>query len=145
DPQNQWLPEVAQMERLVTPRTRLLLINSPGNPTGAVFSGRLMADLLDFARRHDLYLLTDECYDEMVFEGKHVSPASMLTADEFNSGRVISIYTFSKTYAMTGWRIGYIVTGMPLMTTIIDVLNGSTTSISTLIQKAAAAALTGPQ
>jgi len=145
DPQNQWLPEVAQLERLVTPRTRLLLINSPGNPTGAVFPGRLMADLLDFAGRHDLYLLSDECYDEMVFEGKHVSPASMLTADEFNSGRVISIYTFSKTYAMTGWRIGYIVTGMPLMKTIIDVLNASSTNISTLIQRAAAAALTGPQ
>ncbi len=145
DPQNQWLPEVAQLERLVTPRTRLLLINSPGNPTGAVFPGRLMADLLDFAGRHDLYLLSDECYDEMVFEGKHVSPASMLTADEFNSGRVISIYTFSKTYAMTGWRIGYIVTGTPLMKTIIDVLNASSTNISTLIQRAAAAALTGPQ
>ncbi|MFL5656842.1 MAG: pyridoxal phosphate-dependent aminotransferase [Ktedonobacteraceae bacterium] len=145
DPQNQWLPEVAQLERLVTPRTRLLLINSPGNPTGAVFPGQLMADLLDFARRHDLYLLSDECYDEMIFEGKHVSPASMLTADEFNSGRVISIYTFSKTYAMTGWRIGYIVTGTPLMKTIIDVLNASSTNISTLIQRAAAAALTGPQ
>jgi aspartate aminotransferase/aminotransferase len=145
DPQNQWLPEVAHLERLVTPRTRLLLINSPGNPTGAVFPGQLMADLLDFARRHDLYLLSDECYDEMVFEGKHDSPASMLTADEFNSGRVISIYTFSKTYAMTGWRIGYIVTGMPLMKTIIDVLNANTTSISTLVQSAAAAALTGPQ
>ena len=145
DPQNQWLPEVAQLERLVTPRTRLLLINSPGNPTGAVFPGRLMADLLDFAGRHDLYLLSDECYDEMIFEGKHVSPASMLTADEFNSGRVISIYTFSKTYAMTGWRIGYIVTGMPLMKTIIDVLNASSTNISTLVQRAAAAALTGPQ
>ena len=145
DPQNQWLPEVAQLERLVTPRTRLLLINSPGNPTGAVFPEQLMADLLDFARHHDLYLLSDECYDEMVFEGKHVSPASMLTADEFNSGRVISIYTFSKTYAMTGWRIGYIVTGMSLMKTIIDVLNASSTNISTLIQRAAAAALTGPQ
>ena len=145
DPQNQWLPEVAQLERLVTPHTRLLLINSPGNPTGAVFPGQLMADLLDFARRHDLYLLSDECYDEMIFEGKHVSPASMLTADEFNSGRVISIYTFSKTYAMTGWRIGYIVTGTPLMKTIIDVLNASSTNISALVQRAAAAALTGPQ
>ena len=145
DPQNQWLPEVAQLERLVTPRTRLLLINSPGNPTGAVFPEQLMAELLDFARRHDLYLLADECYDEMVFEGKHISPASMLTHSEFNSGRVIGIYTFSKTYAMTGWRIGYIVTGTPLMKTIIDVLNASSTNISTLVQRAAAAALTGPQ
>jgi aspartate aminotransferase/aminotransferase len=129
DPQNEWLPEIAQLERLVTPRTRLLLINSPGNPTGAVFPAQLMADLLDFANRHDLYLLSDECYDEIVFEGKHVSPATMLTREEFNSGRVICIYTFSKSYAMTGWRIGYVVTGTPLMKTIIDVLNASYTNI----------------
>src|SRR5712692_4826883 len=145
DPQNEWLPEIAGLERLVTPRTRLLLINSPGNPTGAVFPAQLMADLLDFANRHDLYLLSDECYDEIVFEGKHVSPATMLTRDEFNSGRVICIYTFSKSYAMTGWRIGYVVTGTPLMKTIIDVLNASYTNISTLVQRSAAAALTGPQ
>src|SRR6266705_854352 len=145
DPQNAWLPDIAQLERLVTPRTRLLLINSPGNPTGAVFPAQLMADLLDFANRHDLYLLSDECYDEIVFEGKHVSPATMLTREEFNSGRVICIYTFSKSYAMTGWRIGYVVTGTPLMKTIIDVLNASNTNISALVQRAAEAALTGPQ
>src|SRR5947209_307214 len=145
NPHNQWLPEIARLERLVTPRTRLLLINSPGNPTGAVFPAQLMADLLDFANRHDLYLLSDECYDEIVFEGKHISPATMLTRDEFNSGRVICIYTFSKSYAMTGWRIGYVVTGTPLLKTIIDVLNASTTNISIMVQRAAAAALTGPQ
>lgn len=145
DPQNAWLPDVAQLERLVTPRTRLLLINSPGNPTGAVFPEHLMADLLDFARRHDLYLLSDEAYDEIVFEGKHVSPATLLTRDEFNTGRVICVYTFSKTYAMTGWRIGYVVAGTQLMKTITDVLNASYTNVSILMQRAAAAALTGPQ
>src|SRR5205085_9960629 len=145
DPQNGWLPDVAHLERLVTSRTRLLLINSPGNPTGAVYPAQLVEDLLDFARRHDLYLLSDECYDEIVFEGKHVSPATLLTRDEFDAGRVICIYTFSKTYAMTGWRIGYLATGTQLMKTIIDVLNASTTNISTLVQRAAAAALTGPQ
>ena len=145
DPQNEWLPDMAKMERLVTPRTSLLIINSPGNPTGAVFPAQLVAELLEFARRHDLYLLSDECYDELVFEGKHVSPATMLSRDEFDDGRVISVYTFSKTYAMTGWRIGYLATGRQLMKTIVDVLNASYTNISTPIQRAAAAALTGPQ
>ena len=145
DPHNQWLPEIARLERLVTPRTRLLLINSPGNPTGAVFPAQLMADLLDFANRHDLYLLSDECYDEIVFEGQHISPATMLTREELNSGRVICVYTFSKSYAMTGWRIGYVVTGTSLMKTMIDVLNASNTNVSTLVQRAAEAALTGPQ
>lgn len=145
DPQNDWYPDIVELERRVTSRTRVLIINSPANPTGAVFPSRLVADLLDFTHRHDLYLLSDECYDEIIFEGKHVSPATMLTHKEFESGRFIGVYTFSKSYAMTGWRIGYVVTGTQLMKTIIDVLNASNTNISTLIQRAAAAALTGPQ
>jgi aspartate aminotransferase/aminotransferase len=145
DPRTGWLPDIAQLGQLVTPRTRLLLINSPGNPTGAVFSPQLVAELLDFARRHDLYLLSDECYDEIVFEGWHTSPASLLSYDEFNEGRVICVYSFSKSYAMTGWRIGYVVTGEELLKTITHVLDGSHTNISTAIQRAAEAALIGPQ
>lgn len=145
DPQNEWLPEVEHLEGLVTPRTRLMIINSPGNPTGAVLPASYVAELVAFAQRHDLYLLADECYDELVFEGQHVSPATMLSRDEFDSGRVICVYTFSKTYAMTGWRIGYVVAGTQLMKTITDVLNASTTNVSTLVQRAAAAALTGSQ
>lgn len=145
DPLNHWLPDMIRLERLVTPRTRLLVINSPGNPTGAVFPAQLVEDLLEFARRHDIYLLSDECYDEILFEGIHVSPAALLTHDEFNSGRVICIYSFSKTYAMTGWRIGYVVTGTQLLKTISYVLDASYTNISKMIQRAAAAALTGPQ
>ncbi len=140
-----WLPDIAQLERLVTPRTRMLVINSPGNPTGAVFPASLVADLLDFARRHDLYLLSDECYDEIVFEGRHVSPASFLTQDEFTEGRVICVYTFSKSYAMTGWRIGYVTTGAELLKSIVYVLDAGMTNVSTAIQRAAAAALSGPQ
>jgi len=105
----------------------------------------LVEDLLDFARRNDLYLLSDECYDEILFEGIHVSPGALLSHDEFNLGRVICVYTFSKTYAMTGWRIGYLVTGTQLLKTITYVLDASYTNISTVIQRAAAAALTGPQ
>ncbi len=95
--------------------------------------------------RHDLYLLSDECYDEILFEGIHVSPGALLTHDEFNQGQVMCIYTFSKTYAMTGWRIGYVVTGTQLLKTITYVLDAGYTNISTIIQRAAAAALTGPQ
>src|SRR6266566_5706684 len=145
DPHNEWYPDITHLERLVTPRTRLMIINSPANPTGAVFPAQLVSDLLDFARRHDLYLLSDECYDEILFEGIHVSPGALLTHDEFNQGQVMCIYTFSKTYAMTGWRIGYVVTGTQLLKTITYVLDAGYTNISTIIQRAAAAALTGPQ
>jgi aspartate aminotransferase len=145
DARTGWLPSIAQLERLVTPRTRLLLINSPGNPTGAVFPPQLVTELLDFARRHDLTLLSDECYDEIVFEGRHTSPASLLSYDEFNQGRAICVYSFSKSYAMTGWRIGYVATGAELLKSITFVLDGMHTNISTAIQRAAAAALMGPQ
>jgi aspartate aminotransferase len=145
DPKNEWLPDVTQLEKLVTSRTRLLIVNTPNNPTGAVYPPQLMHDLLNFARRHDLYLLSDECYDELIFEGGHVSPATMLSREEFESGRCICIYSFSKTYAMTGWRLGYIVAGTELIKTITNVLNSSYTNVSTIQQRAGAAALTGSQ
>lgn len=145
DPQGEWLPDVKQLEKLVTSRTRVLMINTPGNPTGAVFPRQVISDLLAFAQRHDLYLLSDECYDEILFEGEHISPATMLSHAELEAGRFIGVYTFSKTYAMTGWRIGYVVAGIQLIKTITDVLNANLTSISTATQRAAAAALTGPQ
>lgn len=145
DPASGWLPDVTRMGELVTPRTRMLIINSPANPTGAVFPRELAAQLLNFALRHDLYLLSDECYDEMIFEGEHVSPASLLTREEFEHGHVICVYTFSKTYAMTGWRIGYVVAGAELLKTISYVIDASYTNVGLLSQRAAAAALTGPQ
>lgn len=145
DPDNDWLPDLDRLEEQVTPRTRMLLINTPGNPTGAVFPRPVIVSLLDFAHRHDLYLLSDECYDQLIFEGEHLSPACLLSRQEFEDGRFIGIYTFSKTYAMTGWRIGYVVAGTQLNKTIVDVLNANLTNISTPIQRAAQAALTGPQ
>ena len=144
DPHNEWLPDLARLEQLVTPQTRMIIINTPSNPTGAVFPADVVQQLLDFARRHDLYLLSDECYDQLVFEGEHVSPARLLSPAAFEEGNIIAVYSFSKTYAMTGWRIGYIVTSAKLTKTIVDVLNAGYTNISTPIQRAAAAALTGP-
>ncbi|QBD80254.1 pyridoxal phosphate-dependent aminotransferase [Ktedonosporobacter rubrisoli] len=145
DPQSEWLPDIARLEKLVTPRTRLLMINTPGNPTGAIFPREIVSALLDFARRHDLYLISDECYDEIIFEGEHVSPATLLTRSELEDGRFIGIYTFSKSYAMTGWRVGYVVASKALTKTITDVLCANHSNISIIVQRAAAAALTGPQ
>jgi aspartate aminotransferase len=135
-----FLPDLEQLETLVTPRTRALVINSPGNPTGAVFPRPVIEALADFSVRHDLWLISDECYDQIVFEGEHVSPASFL-----DDGRVISVYTFSKTYAMTGWRLGYAVGEAKLIDTVTKVLESNTSGPSTIAQKAAEAALDGPQ
>jgi aspartate aminotransferase len=145
DPQNEWLSHVSHLEKLVTSRTRLLIVNTPNNPTGAVFPPQLMHDLLHFALRHNLYLLSDECYDELIFEGRHVSPASMLSREEFESESCICIYYFSKTYAMTGWRLGYLVVSRQLIKTIVNVLNANYTNVIAIQQHAGAAALTGLQ
>src|SRR5207302_9332162 len=138
--EHDYLPDLERLESLVTPRTRVLLINSPANPTGAVFPRGVIEALAEVAVRHDLWLLSDECYDQILFEGEHVGPASFL-----DDGRVITVYTFSKTYAMTGWRPGYAVGDAGLIATVAKVLESNTSGPSTIAQKAAEAALDGPQ
>jgi aspartate aminotransferase len=139
-PANQFLPEPAEVEKLVTPRTKLMIVNSPSNPTGAVFPRALLEELVDVAVRHNLYFLSDECYDQVILDGEHVSPASFCT-----DGRVISAYTFSKTYAMTGWRVGYVVANDKISDSITKILESNSSCIPTVCQKAAEAALDGPR
>ena len=139
-PENQFLPEPAEIEKLITPRTKLMIVNSPCNPTGALFPRRLLEQLVDVAVKHNLYLLSDECYDQVILDGEHVSPASFCT-----DGRVISAFTFSKTYAMTGWRVGYVVANPEISDSITKVLESNSSCLPTICQKAAEAALDGPR
>jgi aspartate aminotransferase len=122
------------------PRAKVLLINSPANPTGSVWRRETIERVLDIARRHDLYLLSDEVYEEIVFEGEHVSPA---TLDE--DGRVITVFSASKTYAMTGWRLGYLVASPGLADLIAKVQEPVVSCATAVSQKAFEAALLGPQ
>ncbi|MBI4493986.1 MAG: aminotransferase class I/II-fold pyridoxal phosphate-dependent enzyme [Chloroflexi bacterium] len=136
----EYLPDLAELRRLVTPRTKVLLINTPGNPTGAVFPGEMVQALVEFAAEHDLYLISDEVYEEFVFEGEHV-PAATFDRD----GRVITVFGFSKTYAMTGWRLGYVVASPQIAPLLARVAEPLVSCPSSLSQKAAEAALQGPQ
>jgi aspartate aminotransferase/aminotransferase len=140
EPRHGFLPDLERLQALVTPRTKAILINSPANPTGAVFPRSMLEALAEFAVRHDLWLISDECYDQVVLEGEHVGPAAFL-----RDGRVITIYTFSKTYAMTGWRLGYAVGSQELIDSVTKVLESNTSGVNTITQKAAEAALDGPQ
>jgi aspartate aminotransferase/aminotransferase len=133
-------PDPVELESLITPRTKLLIINSPCNPTGAVFSRQVVEDIVQLCQKNDLYLLSDECYDEIVFEGEHISPASL-----WHDGHVISTFTFSKTYAMTGYRVGYVVTNDQLADSINKILEATMSCATSFAQKAAEAALTGPR
>ncbi len=139
-PEDQFLPDPAAIERQITPRTKLLIVNSPCNPTGAVFPRALLEKLVELAVKHNLYLLSDECYDEVILDGEHISPASFCT-----DGRVISAFTFSKTYAMTGWRVGYVVASDEISDSITKVLESNSSCLPAVCQKAAEAALDGPR
>lgn len=135
-----FLPDLDELERLVSPRTKVLLINSPSNPTGAVFDRRVIEGLVAFAQRYHLYLVADEVYEEIIFNGTHVSPWAL--ADE---GRVVSLFSFSKTYAMTGWRLGYLVASDAVMAHCIKVQEGYVACASTIAQRAGEVAISGPQ
>lgn len=138
-------PDVEGARRAVTPRTRAILINSPSNPTGAVIPESTLRGLYDVARERDLWIVSDEAYEDIVFDAKHVSPASFERDIPERERRVFSLYTFSKSYAMTGFRLGYII-APTLETALIlrktqEPLVGSTAS---MIQWGGMAALADP-
>ena len=137
---NGFLPDIDAIHRLITDRTKVLILNSPSNPTGAVFPQEIQQGFFEVARDYDLYLLSDETYDQLVFDDEHVSPAIF-----DNEGRVLSIFSFSKVYAMTGWRVGYVVAPKELSRLITEIQEPYVSCPSAISQKAAEAALKGPQ
>ena len=136
---NGFIPDPALIEPHITDRTQAILLNSPANPTGACTPRRAWEELLELARSHDLWVLSDEVYDEIWFDEPTAS-AGPLDRDE----RVVSFFSFSKTYAMTGWRVGYMVTPPGLTESVITAQEPITSCVNAPAQKAAVAALTGP-
>ncbi len=134
-----FVPRVEDLEARVSARTKMLVLNSPANPTGAVFPPERAAALVEFARRHRLYVLADEVYEELVYEGRHISPA------RWDPERVIGVHSLSKTYAMTGWRVGFVIAGEDISRVIAKIQEPLVSCVSAVAQKAAEAALDGPQ
>jgi aspartate aminotransferase len=142
-PENGYAPDPTEVRAAITPRTRLLIINSPNNPTGAVYPGALLEELARIAVERDVIVLSDEVYEKIVFDGaRHVSIASL------NAGiaaRTITVNSVSKTHAMTGWRIGYAVLPGDLAERVSAIQSVSTSAPSAISQRAALAAFTGDQ
>lgn len=136
-----FLPRLEDLERLVTPRTRAILVNTPSNPLGTVVPRELVDTLLEFARRRELWYISDEVYDEIVFDDAFVSAGAVADA----SDRLVSIYSFSKVYAMTGWRVGYLVAPPDLAKLLTGMQEPIVSCVNTPAQLAALAAVTGPQ
>lgn len=138
--ENGLVPNAAEIEPLITDRTKAIIHNSPGNPTGAITPRSSLEELLELARQHDLWVLTDEVYDEMWFDEP---PVAMGPLDQ--DGRVVSFFSMSKTYAMTGWRVGYLVAPEGIGEVIIKAQEPITSCVNAPAQMAALAAITGPQ
>jgi aspartate aminotransferase len=141
-PANDFLPDFDELEALITDRTRVMFSNSPSNPTGRVYDDVVTQSIVAFANQHDLWLISDEVYDELVLDDAVThTPAAWFDTDD----RVISVFSFSKVYAMTGWRVGYAVARGDIPQLMRNTQEPQVSCPSTISQKAAEAALSGPR
>ena len=137
-----YLPDPDRIASLVTPRTKALFLNTPNNPTGAVLPPERIEAILSVTSERGVWVISDEVYDQLILDDglPYLSPGSVDT-----SMPIISVYSFSKVYSMTGWRVGYVV-APPALAQILRTLQEPQVSCpSTISQKAAEAALTGPR
>jgi aspartate aminotransferase len=140
--ENQGFRVTAEMiERLVTPRTKLIILNSPSNPSGAVMSPEDMTEVVRLAHERGIWVISDECYVYLNYTGKLFSVGALR---DFREHMVI-VGSLSKTYAMTGWRLGYALAPAPVVSAMQKLQSQSTSNPASMVQKAAVAALTGSQ
>ena len=139
--ENGFQPDLSEIKAAITPRTKALVINTPANPSGAVFDSDLVQQIAELKREHDLWLISDEVYSDFVFEGRHVSPASYMDVDE----KCVVVSSLSKSHRMAGWRVGWAI-GPKLLCEVFERFAlCSMYGMPMFTQDAATVALTGPQ
>lgn len=136
--ENDWVIDPADILKAITPKTKMIVVNSPCNPTGAVYPQEVLEKIAQYAIEHDLIVVSDEIYEEIIYESDHFSIGSI----DGMEARTITINGYSKAYAMTGWRIGYVVSSAALTTSMLKVHQYYVTCISTFSQFGANAAYT---
>jgi len=137
-PENNFLPTLEAWQASITPKTKALVINTPCNPTGSVASRDYLQALVNLAITHDLFIISDEVYDNLLYGVEHVSTASIEGAKE----RTLLLNSMSKTYAMTGWRIGYLCAPVAIINNALKASQHSITNVAEFTQRAAIVALT---
>jgi aspartate aminotransferase/aminotransferase len=137
--ENGWLPRTVDLEALVTPRTKVLILNNPSNPCGVVWPRATVQAVMEWAKGHDLWVITDEIYEDLIYDGDFIPAAP------FDRERTVAVGGCSKTYAMTGWRIGWGIAPRDLVALAAKVQEALVSCPSDISQAAAVAALTGPQ
>ena len=138
---NQYEPNFDDLQSKITANTKGIIINSPSNPTGGVWSDKAIIKTLEIANRHDLWVFSDECYEQLVYNGDFKSIASFTD----NQDKLLTFQSCSKTYAMTGWRIGYTAGNKHVIKAMSKLQGQSTSCPNSIAQYAAIEALSGPQ
>jgi aspartate aminotransferase len=138
-------PRINEIEEAVSSYTKAIIVNSPNNPSGVIYDEALIASLVDFCERRNIYLIMDDIYHKLVFDGKQVPPAYRYTGQDIETTRIVVINGVSKLYGMTGFRIGWAIANRRLVEVMTNVQAQTTSSPSMISQAAAESALTGVQ
>jgi len=141
DPNNQFEPNFNELFSKINSKTKGMIINSPSNPTGGVWSSDAIDKILEISKKNNLIVISDECYEKLVFNGQYISAEKL---NNYNT-EVVTCMSLSKTYAMTGWRIGYTVGNQNIIRAMSKLQGQATSCANSIGQKAAIAALTGDQ
>ena len=139
---NRFKVDPADIQAAISDKTKLMIINTPSNPTGAIFDEEILRAIADMAIEHDIWVLSDEPYEHILFDGRrHVSIGALDGMAE----RTISAFTLSKSYAMTGWRVGYTVAPKAVIDEMEKLMEHMVSGVTAVAQRAALAAITAPQ
>lgn len=134
--------DVCELEKMINPKTKAIILNSPSNPTGSIFSTKTLRQIGKLLSNHNCYGISDDIYERIRFDGK--KPVNLLSLNPKLKEKVFILNGVSKTYAMTGWRIGYLAGPGDIISAITNIQSQSTSNPTSIAQKAAVAALNGP-
>jgi aspartate aminotransferase len=138
-------PRFEDIERAITSYTRAIVVNSPNNPSGAIYPAALIEKLVDFCERRTICLVCDDIYQKLVFNGKEAAPAYRFTKKDIEDSSVVVVNGVAKIYGMTGFRVGWVIAPRPLINVMMNVTAQTTSGVSPISQAAAEGALNGLQ
>jgi aspartate aminotransferase len=140
-----FVPSFEEIERVVGQYTKAIIVNSPNNPSGMIYPEELISKIVDLCENKGIYMICDDIYHKLVFDGKVASPAYKFTTKDVESSKVITVNGVAKLYGMTGFRIGWVVANRKLVEVMTNIQSQTTTCVSPVMQAAAEGALTGVQ
>jgi aspartate aminotransferase len=140
-----FIPSFEEVERAASSYTKAIIVNSPNNPSGVIYPAELIAKIVEMCESRGIYMICDDIYHKLVFDGKTAVPASSFTKKDVENSKIILVNGVAKLYGMTGFRIGWVVAGRKLVEVMTNIQSQTTTCVSPVMQAAAEGALTGKQ